>query len=84
MHGHFDVEDLNADVVLEDQGDATSGIHAGIGVVVPVEKIIETIMQPALIEMRRKIVEEDRANNGAASDLAMEISSTTNENPNRQ
>jgi hypothetical protein len=83
MHGHFDVEDLNADVVLEDQRDATSGIHAGIGVVVPVEKIIETIMQPALIEVRRKIVEEHRANNGAGSDLTTQFASATDENLKR-
>jgi hypothetical protein len=58
IHGHFDIEDLNSDVALEDQSDATSGINAGIGVVIPVEKIIETIMQPELIEIRQKAVEE--------------------------
>jgi hypothetical protein len=65
MHGHFDVEDLNSDVVLEDEKDSSSGIHSGIGVVVPVEKIIETVMQPELARIRRRIVEEHRAKNAA-------------------
>ena len=58
MHGHFDVEDLNLDVVLDDPIDSSSGIHSGIGVVIPVEKIIETVMQPKLIEARAKIVQD--------------------------
>ncbi len=53
MHGHFDVENLTEDVVTED-ADGTRGIHTGIGVVIPVEKIIETLNQPELIEKRRK------------------------------
>jgi hypothetical protein len=60
MHGHFDVEDLNLDVVLDDARDASSGIHSGIGVVIPVEKIIETVMQSKLIEARTKIVHESK------------------------
>ena len=56
MHGHFDVEDLNLDVVLDDAKDASSGIHSGIGVVIPVEKIIDTVMQSKLVEARMKIV----------------------------
>jgi hypothetical protein len=58
MHGHFDIDNLNADVVLEDEKDSTSGIHSGIGVVIPVEKITETIMQHDLIKIRQKIVDD--------------------------
>ncbi|CAN0454318.1 unnamed protein product, partial [Phaeothamnion confervicola] len=54
MHGHFDIDNLNADVVLEDEEGATPGIHAGIGVVIPVEKITEAILQHELTEARRK------------------------------
>lgn len=61
VHGHFDVEDLNLDVVLDDVKDASSGIHSGIGVVIPVEKIIETLMQPTLVEARAKTVAEHRS-----------------------
>jgi hypothetical protein len=70
MHGHFDIEDLNLDVVIDHEDDSTSGIHAGIGVVIPVEKIIETVMQSELSEMRRKAVDEDRKQGGATPDLA--------------
>jgi hypothetical protein len=52
MHGHFDVPNLTEDVVVED-ADGARGIHTGIGVVIPVEKIIETLNQPELIEERR-------------------------------
>jgi hypothetical protein len=58
VHGHFDIDNLNADVVLEDERDATSGIHSGIGVVIPVEKIIETILQQDLVVIRQKTVNE--------------------------
>ena len=58
MHGHFDVENLNLDVVLDDARDELSGIHSGIGVVIPVEKIIDTVMQTKLLEARIKIIDE--------------------------
>lgn len=57
MHGHFDIENLNADVVSEDLNGVTTGIHTGIGVVIPVERIIETIMQPKLKEKRRAVAD---------------------------
>ena len=60
VHGHFDIQNLNSDAVLEDGERAISGIHSGIGVVIPVEKIIETVMQPKLAKMRLKIVEDER------------------------
>ncbi len=64
MHGHFDVEDLNLDVVLDDPKDASSGIHSGIGVVIPVEKIIETVMQSKLVDARMKIIQEGKGSVG--------------------
>jgi hypothetical protein len=54
MHGHFDVETLNLDVVLDDAQDASSGVHSGIGVVIPVDKIIDTVMQSRLVEAKIK------------------------------
>jgi hypothetical protein len=57
MHGHFDVENLTEDIVAED-ADGGRGVHTGIGVVIPVEKIIETLNQPELIEERRKAAAE--------------------------
>ena len=60
MHGHFDIKNLNEDIVVEHLGDVTRGINTGIGVVIPVEKILETIDQPELAEQRRKLADDDR------------------------
>lgn len=59
MHGHFDIENLNEDTVVDDRG-ATGGINSGIGVIIPVEKILETIYQPELVEYRKKGAAEVR------------------------
>lgn len=53
MHGHFDIADLNSDTVIDVPSAAVNGIHTGIGVVVPVQKIIDTIEHPDLVAMRR-------------------------------
>jgi hypothetical protein len=67
VHGHFDVPNLNEDVVADEDVPARS-VHTGIGVVIPVEKIIEAIQHPDLIAMRKTIVEKLRES-GATSDL---------------
>jgi len=51
MHGHFDIRNLQDDAVIDDAG---GGINSGIGVVIPVEKIIETIEQPDFAADRRE------------------------------
>jgi hypothetical protein len=60
MHGHFDIKNLNEDTVVDSLGDATGGINTGIGVVIPVEKILETIDQPELVELRKQQAIEHR------------------------
>jgi hypothetical protein len=60
MHGHFDIKNLNEDIVVEHLGDVTRGINTGIGVVIPVEKILETIDQPELAELRKKQADDHR------------------------
>jgi hypothetical protein len=57
MHGHFDVRSLNEDVVTDDDA-SDSGIHTGIGVVIPVHKIIETVEHPDLNAMRQARAEK--------------------------
>jgi hypothetical protein len=49
IHGHFDVR--NEDVIADDIAEGLGAINTGIGVVVPVEKIMETICQPELSKM---------------------------------
>jgi hypothetical protein len=75
VHGHFDAEGLDYDVVSED---ATygSGINTGIAVVVPVEKIIETINEPEWADMRKRAIKSG----GAVADAS--ISETGGEDVN--
>ena len=68
MHGHFDVPNLNEDVVA-DEDEPSRGIHTGIGVVIPMQKILETIEHPELVAMRKKIVADLRKQNGAKADV---------------
>jgi hypothetical protein len=51
IHGHFDVreDDLVDELVSEDAASAKS-VNMGIAIVVPIEKVMETIEQPNLIE----------------------------------
>lgn len=67
VHGHFDVPNLNEDVVTDSDVPAHS-IHIGIGVVVPTSKIRETIDHPDLVKMRQDIIDELRKS-GATPDL---------------
>jgi hypothetical protein len=70
MHGHFDIKNLKEDTAIDSAGDGTGGINTGIGVVIPVEKILETLDQPGIVEMRKKAGDELRKANGATADFA--------------
>jgi hypothetical protein len=80
MHGHFDIKNLNEDTVVDD-AEATKGINSGIGVVIPVEKILETIDQPELVELRKKAAIEHRKKGGAVADFAADDPPANGENP---
>ena len=69
VHGHFDIEDLNSDVVLDAEQASTAGIHTGMAVVIPVEKIIATMEHPDFVEERRRHAME-QLKDGATPDLA--------------
>jgi hypothetical protein len=51
MHGHWDIResDLNKPTIAPE---LRHGVNIGIGIVVPAEKILETINQPRLVEFR--------------------------------
>lgn len=69
MHGHFDLPNMIEDAVTEDNGGGErEAINTGIGVVIPIQKIIETLYQPELVEMRKKKQAEDRKD-GATPDV---------------
>ena len=57
VHGHFDVENMNEDMVVDDDGESKRGVNTGIGVVIPAQKIVEVIFQPEYAETRRKAAE---------------------------
>jgi hypothetical protein len=53
MHGHWDLPNLT-DAAIEDGKRENERINTGIGVVIPVQKIIETLYHPELVEIRNK------------------------------
>ncbi len=83
MHGHFDVQNLNEDMVADSDDDASKGINTGIGVVIPVEKIIETLEGDEMSEQRKQAVKYHREKRGATPDFAVDegASPTNNNNP---
>jgi hypothetical protein len=52
MHGHWNVDACDIDMIVVDSADAEY-INAGIGVVVPAQKILEVIEHPALEAIRK-------------------------------
>lgn len=69
VHGHFDVQNLNDDVVSEDIGSGLGSINTGIGVVIPVEKVLKTVFQESLAKLRQVTVDAERAKLAASADV---------------
>lgn len=69
MHGHFDVANLNEDVVTDADGQSLGSINAGLGVVIPAEKIVETIFQPDMVAMREENASKSRDREGTTPDV---------------
>jgi hypothetical protein len=68
VHGHFDIRNLNEDTVVEDERKTTGGINTGIGVVIPVDKIIETIGgHPDLIQRTKVAIETAKRTQGKSN-----------------
>jgi hypothetical protein len=81
VHGHFDIRNLNEDTVVEDERDTTAGINTGIGVVIPVDKIVETIREhPQLIQRRKEAIEKAKKTQGVAT-ADVDESSDADANP---
>jgi len=71
MHGHWDVSGME-EAVIEDANGGRESVNVGIGVVIPIRKILETIYQPELVKERAMLQEEERNRDGAVSDLVEE------------
>jgi hypothetical protein len=82
IHGHFDAEGLHDDTSAEDGGEASGGINTGIGVVVPVEKILETINEPEWAKERTQAVLAFRKSSGAVADAL--LPEDVDENPHHR
>ncbi len=56
MHGHWNIREseINEAQIMQDR---KRGVNLGIGIVVPAQKIIDTINHPELIEKRREVSE---------------------------
>ena len=52
MHGHWDLPNLTDDVVVDERNGRQEAVNVGVGVVIPVMKIVETLYQPDLVEVR--------------------------------
>jgi hypothetical protein len=81
IHGHFDIQNLNQDVVTDSEARASQGINTGIGVVVPVERIVETVRDhPDIVDERRQIIAEKRKS-GATPDITGESRQSADAEP---
>jgi hypothetical protein len=84
VHGHFDVKNLNEDVVADSESDASGSINAGMAVVIPIEKIMETINHPDFLAERMECATRDREATGATPDAVQDVGEdlpASDENP---
>jgi hypothetical protein len=70
VHGHFDIRSINEDTVVDADADTADrgSINTGIGIVIPVEKVLETLRHPDLISLRQQRADEFRNSKGATPD----------------
>jgi hypothetical protein len=69
VHGHFDVSDIEHDVVTDTE--TGRGINTGIGVVVPAYRIIETLMQDEARDMRDQAIRKIKVAQDDTSDTVL-------------
>lgn len=63
MHGHFDVhEDELTDFDIVQDASSEKNVNMGIAIVVPINKVLETIQQPKLIEWEKSVTDKAREN----------------------
>lgn len=70
IHGHFDVKEIIDIVEDEAEYAKTNKLHSGIAIVVPSEKIVETINQDMLKKMREETAKKAMAGSDTVPDVA--------------
>jgi hypothetical protein len=68
VHGHFDVRSINEDTVVDIDTADRGSINTGVGIVIPVEKILETLRHPDLMSLRQQRADKFRNAKGATPD----------------
>jgi hypothetical protein len=58
MHGHFVVENPEDAISVSGKDKPTGQINTGIGLVIPIERVLEVINQPKLVKQRKTVVEQ--------------------------
>jgi hypothetical protein len=72
VHGHFDVKDFTEDVAddgLEDALRERNEINTGIAIVIPAQKVLQTIFQPDLQKEQWDMIRKSRQEKGATADV---------------
>jgi hypothetical protein len=60
VHGHYDTSAAKVDISADDIANASERINVGIAIVVPVERILETLAQPAILMVENQIEDDIR------------------------
>jgi hypothetical protein len=74
MHGHWDIDEADIDVSIPDTNKQRS-INMGMAIVIPVEKILETIKQPILLKKQRELIDKKSAKTPPVPDIAVDTAS---------
>ena len=68
VHGHWDTDEADIDVFIQDTNRQRS-VNMGMAIVVPVEKILETIKQPMLQKKQRELIDQKYAKTPPTPDI---------------
>jgi hypothetical protein len=64
MHGHWDVE------LATDKVSQAEAVNMGVSIIVPAHKILETLYQTELVELRKQVRENEQRGNLPKADIA--------------
>jgi len=69
MHGHWDIDPTTLNAARPTlMSPEDGGINQGIAVVVPADKVLDTLNEPSLVAMRKKLEEQDAEQEGSTTE----------------